>query len=174
VLRLARGKALASSKDKNDGRLVLAADTIVADGSQLLGKPYDADDASVMLRNLRGRSHQVYTALALCKGDEILTDLCVSQVPMRVYSDDEIEAYVASGDPLDKAGAYAIQHTGFKPVVDFSGCFASVTGMPLCHLLRSLHKAGIPTGIDAPRICLEHFDYNCRISEGVLSGVIAG
>ena len=62
---------------------------------------------------------------------------------MRRYTDEEIEAYIASGDPFDKAGAYAIQHAGFHPVEDFSGCFANVMGLPLCHVARSLRKPGV-------------------------------
>ncbi len=93
--------------------IILAADTAVVDGKTILGKPKDPAEAVEMLRSLRGHSHQVFTGLAVLRpGDgNLVTDLCVTDVPMRAYSDDEIDAYVASGDPLDKAGAYAIQNT---------------------------------------------------------------
>ena len=95
-----------------------------------------------MLRRLRSRTHQVYTGIAVMplSDGNLLTDLCVTDVPMRAYSDEEIDAYVATGDPLDKAGAYAIQHPDFHPVESMSGCYASVMGLPLCHLTRTLRN----------------------------------
>ncbi len=82
-----------------------------------MGKPRDAAEARSMLQRLRGRTHQVYTAITLIdrQTDRSITDLACSDVPMRDYTDEEIEAYIASGDPFDKAGAYAIQHDGFQP-----------------------------------------------------------
>jgi septum formation protein len=149
----------------------------VADGSVLLGKPADAAEAASMLERLRGRTHQVYTALALLDPTRgrLLTDLCVSQVPMRAYSADEMAAYIASGDPLDKAGAYAIQHSGFNPVVNFAGCFASVMGLPLCHLVRITLKMGLtlPTS-HVPHACQSALAYTCPIYERVLGGENAG
>ena len=109
----------------------------------MLGKPADPDDAERMLRQLRGRTHQVYTGVAIMSGQSpgaVLTDVCITDVPMRDYSDAEIRAYVASGDPMDKAGAYGIQHAGFHPVQGMRGCFASVMGLPLCHVLRLLMR----------------------------------
>ncbi len=94
-------------------------------------------EATAMLTRLRGRTHQVYTGVALLRTSDslLLTDLCVTDVPMRHYSDEEIQSYVATGDPLDKAGAYAIQHSGFRPVASMDGCYASVMGsavVPRC------------------------------------------
>jgi len=85
-----------------------------------------------MLTQLRGRTHQVYTGVALLRviDGHLLKELCVTDVPMREYSDEEIRSYVATGDPLDKAGAYAIQHPEFRPVANMSGCYASVMGLP--------------------------------------------
>jgi septum formation protein len=176
VLRLAEQKArMVQGSGSVPDLVVLAADTTVADGSMLLGKPAGKEEAVEMLRQLRGRIHQVYTVVAVVDGGNIFTDLCTTQVPMRHYSDEEIETYVLSGDPFDKAGGYAIQHTGFKPVVNFGGCFASVTGLPLCHLLRTLNRASIPYQPVHPRvICLEHFGYNCPISHRVLDGENVG
>jgi septum formation protein len=125
AVRLSQAKAqavLASSSlippAQRSSLIILASDTIVSLDGQPLGKPRDADDARSMLRQLRDRSHQVYTAITLIdmRTNQTITDLAVSDVPMRNYSDDEIEAYIASGDPFDKAGAYAIQHAGFHPV----------------------------------------------------------
>jgi MAF protein len=140
VLRLAEAKARAIEADTD--QLILAADTTVVDGSDILGKPQDAAEATMMLRRLRGHIHQVYTGIVLLRprDGQILKDICVTDVPMRDYSDAEIEAYVQTGDPLDKAGAYAIQHPEFQPVADLNGCFASVMGLPVCHVIRLMRK----------------------------------
>jgi len=129
-----------------------------------------------MLRRLRGRTHQVYTAIAVLDpvSSRLLTGLCGSQVPMREYSDDEIEAYIASGDPLDKAGAYAIQNSAFQPVSDFRGCFANVMGLPLCHLTRTLKEFDIAPRQDVARACQTALQYECAIYPAVLRGEIAG
>ena len=146
------------------------------DGETVLGKPAHAAEAVKMLRQLRGRTHQVYTGLAVLRTDfrEALTDVCVTDVPMRRYGDLEIEAYVASADPLDKAGAYGIQHPGFHPVQDLAGCYASVMGLPLCHLLRLLRQIGAAAQSDLPRRCQDHLNYACPVSDAVLRGEVAG
>ena len=89
---------------------------------------------------------------------------------MRDYSDEEIEAYVLTGDPLDKAGAYAIQHAGFHPVESMKGCYASVMGMPLCHLIRALRKLDVNPGADIPVACQSLLDYHCFVSRAILHG----
>ncbi|NMC55103.1 MAG: septum formation protein Maf [Chloroflexi bacterium] len=172
VLRLAGSKALAALSNAEAHQTVLAADTIVADGDHLLGKPASAAEAAAMLRQLRGRSHTVCTAVAVIFPEDrasVRRAICVSQVPMRDYSEEEIEAYVASGDPLDKAGAYGIQHSGFHPVEGFAGCFASVMGLPLCHLLRLTGQAADPYAI-----CKSKLGYDCPISAAVLRGEALG
>lgn len=176
VLRLAEEKARAAGKLVSDGMLVLAADTTVADGDHLLGKPATASEARAMLRQLRGRSHQVYTAVAVLDPaqNKLLLDLCVTQVPMREYSEDEIEHYIASGDPFDKAGGYAIQHAEFRPVEDLRGCYASVMGLPLCHLTRTLRKLGIDPPADSAQACQSKLNYSCSIYAAVLAGQTAG
>ena len=143
VLRLAETKARAIQADTY--QVILAADTTVVNGSEILGKPKDSAEATAMLKGLRGRTHQVYTGIALFRPRDglLLKDLCVTDVPMRDYSDEEIEAYVRTGDPLDKAGAYAIQHPEFKPVARMDGCFASVMGLPVCHVIRLMRKMDI-------------------------------
>jgi predicted house-cleaning NTP pyrophosphatase (Maf/HAM1 superfamily) len=100
----------------------------------------------------------------------LVTDLCVTDVPMRAYSEEEIQAYVLTGDPLDKAGAYAIQHAGFRPVESLAGCYASVMGLPLCHLTRSLRRLNIlpKTGLAAE--CQAALQYECPIFSRVLAG----
>jgi septum formation protein len=184
VLRLAAGKARAAALHAETGQIVVAADTIVVDGTgvqgtpaRVLGKPASAAEATAMLQDLRGHSHQVMTGLAVISPADgrLLTDLCVTQVPMRDYTDEEIMTYVASGDPMDKAGAYAIQHPGFHPVTEsLSGCFASVMGLPLCHLSRTLRQLGILPGLDIPRACQAALAYLCPIFPAVLRGESAG
>jgi predicted house-cleaning NTP pyrophosphatase (Maf/HAM1 superfamily) len=114
----------------------------------------------------------VYTALAVLRmNDECLvTDLCVTDVPMRNYGDEELETYVLTGDPLDKAGAYAIQHPGFHPVENMKGCYASVMGLPLCHLIRVLRKLDIALGTDVPAACQSLLQYPCPVSRAILRG----
>ncbi len=175
VSRLAREKGAATAGLLPAGHLVLAADTTVADGPELLGKPQGPEQAASMLRQLRGRTHQVYTAIAVIetgqgKVPRIAEDRCRSNVPMRAYSDAEIETYVATGDPLDKAGAYAIQHAGFHPVEQFSGCFASVMGLPLCHLVRTLRNLGITPPVDVSAACQASLEYDCPVTAGILRG----
>jgi len=168
VRRLAEEKAAAVA-GKQDS-LVIGADTIVVDGHELLGKPEDANDAGRMLRQLRDRTHKVFTGIALVE-PEIgwsYSDVCCTEVPMRSYSDNEIEAYIKTGDPMDKAGAYAIQHSGFHPVTDLHGCFASVMGLPLCHLAVGLRKCSreIPAGL--PDRCQETLGYTCPVYQHIL------
>jgi septum formation protein len=143
--------------------LVIAADTVVALGETLLGKPADDAEAAAMLRSLRGRDHDVISAVSVLhtatgaqhtRENETL-------VTMRDYSDDEIAAYVAGGDPHDKAGAYAIQHAGFHPVTAVRGCVASVTGLPLADLCDILREFGIVVTRELPPICNARTPFGC-------------
>jgi MAF protein len=126
---------------------VLGADTTVVLDGQSLGKPADATEARSMLRALRGRSHEVYTGVAVVSGDvasPALVEHVVTRVEMRAYSDGEIERYVASGSPFDKAGGYAIQDRDFAPVErleELDGCQCSVIGLPLWTARRLLRQA---------------------------------
>jgi septum formation protein len=176
VCRLAKTKAEVVGQRFPEAELIIAADTTVADGEEILGKPVDPADASRMLKQLRGRYHQVYTAITvMVPGKGILEqELCLSQVPMRNYSDEEITEYVLTEDPMDKAGAYAIQHKGFHPVEGFKGCFASVMGFPSCHLARSLKKIGLMPEIKIDFACQQYLDYDCPIAKLVLTGVNIG
>jgi len=176
VLRLAETKARMAGSHAAPGQVVLAADTTVADGQFLLGKPDGPAEAEQMLVRLRGKVHQVYTAVAVYDpyAGRLLKDLCTSQVSMRLYRRDELIAYVSSGDPLDKAGAYAIQDAVFHPVENFAGCFASVMGLPLCHATRTLQKFGLHPAVDVPQACQTHLDYACPVYPAVLRGEDVG
>ncbi len=176
VMRLAEQKAQASANFAPFNGLVVASDTIVADGDDLLGKPADQTDARRMLLKLRGRTHQVHTAVVVylpSRGIKQST-LCSTNVHMRRYTDEELDAYLATGDPMDKAGAYAIQHVDFRPVIKFSGCFASVMGFPLCHFERLLRQMGYGERREIPYVCQEHLSYSCPIYRHVLKGENVG
>jgi len=170
--RLALTKARQGLRQNGGAALVLAADTIVAVGGVLLGKPADAAEAARMLERLRGRSHRVVTALALIdrRTESELGDVCATEVPMRAYSDDEIQAYAASGSPLDKAGAYGIQDRHFQPVaVDrLQGCYANVMGLPICHLVRTMRRLGHAPPVDVPAACRGETGYDCPVYANIL------
>jgi MAF protein len=176
VLRLAREKALAVAEKVDLNSIVIGADTAVIDDTEILGKPKDSQDAERMLRQLRGRTHQVYTGIAIYRMNDgkLFTELCITDVPMRVYSDDEISAYIQTGDPLDKAGAYAIQHPQFQPVESMHGCYASVMGLPMCHVVRVLRKFDIVPGTDVPQACQSFLKYECPVSAAILRGETVG
>jgi len=167
--RLAVAKARATQ-----GELVLGADTVVVQDDQVLGKPADEAEARRVLQALRGRRHRVISSIALvdANGQTLATDTCVSDVPMRKYTDEEIEGYLASGSPLDKAGAYGIQDGGFQPVSmdGMQDCFANVMGLPLCHLVRSMRRLGHEPPADVPAACQAHTGYDCRVFPAILRG----
>ncbi len=127
-----------------------------------------------MLRRLRGRTHKVYTAVTLLNttSGQMITEVVGSAVPMRTYSDEEIAAYIASGDPFDKAGAYGIQNSAFRPSEGFAHCFANVMGLPLCHLARMLGALGLAPTEDVPTACQQHLRYVCPIYHSVLAGEV--
>lgn len=168
VLRLAETKArwVAARQDANV--LVLAADTTVVKNDQILGKPADAAEAARMLRLLRGKVHQVYSGIAIARNGKLFSDICGTDVPMRPYSDQEMRAYIDSGDPMDKAGAYAIQHAGFHPVEEMGGCYANVMGLPLCHVTRTLRILGIEVERNVPLVCQDHIGYECPVYRLIL------
>lgn len=167
VLRLAHQKSLSIEPPPSNRSVVIAADTAVVDGDQILGKPASPQEARMMLQKLRGRSHYVYSGLSVrdTANDNVLTDLCVTEVQMRAYNDSEIDDYVATGDPLDKAGAYAIQNYNFNPVQKITGCYTNVVGLPLCHLVEVLGNLEINTPDEITRGCRTHNSYNCRLAE---------
>jgi nucleoside triphosphate pyrophosphatase len=172
VLRLAETKACAVAAHSD--QIILAADTTVVDGNEILGKPKDNVEALSMLTRLRGHAHQVYTGVALLRLSDglLLKELSVTDVPMRNYSDEEINAYILTGDPLDKAGAYAIQHSRFNPVAHMAGCYASVMGLPMCHVVRMMRKMESPPHADVSIKCQTMLEYQCPVSRAILNGTI--
>jgi nucleoside triphosphate pyrophosphatase len=141
---LALAKARAVAARVGDG-VVLGADTIVAIDGQALGKPAGPEDARAMLRRLRGREHEVITGIAVVDAGSGRAEslVVVSRVRMTEYSDSEIDAYVATGEPLDKAGAYAIQDRGRALVAGHTGSFSNVVGLPLEETARLLAAFGV-------------------------------
>lgn len=176
VQRLALVKARKMSGSAGFKELVVAADTTVTDGKVILGKPANEAEARAMLKQLRARIHFVHTAVVVLSpaAGRIEEELCSTRVRMRKYSDDEINTYIKSGDPMDKAGAYAIQNTEFEPVELFKGCYASVMGLPLCHLERMLRRMGFGERRNVPFSCQKHLSYNCPIFQRVLNGEDVG
>ena len=124
--------------------LVITADTTVLLDGKVLGKPSDRDHARQLLLSLRNRWHHVVTGVAVSKlsngKPEIYSASCTTPVLMRPYSEEEIAAYIATGDPLDKAGAYGIQHPDFQPTERINGCYLNVVGLPLCTLVDLLAR----------------------------------
>ncbi|MBX7235990.1 MAG: Maf family protein [Caldilineales bacterium] len=159
--RLAETKARVVA-GRHPGEIVLAADTIVVLAGQILGKPAGAADARRMLSALRLAPHQVISAVAVAQPGRLNSALHTSQVTMRDYTDAEIDAYIASGDPFDKAGAYAIQHAGFSPVASFDGCAASIMGLPLPVTATLLQAAGVGVTPGWPVACQTICGRCCR------------
>jgi MAF protein len=141
ALAVASAKAAAFGEA---GGVVLAADTVVVLGGRRLGKPASPADACDMLAALRGRPHEVVTAVVVRAGADTQRAVRSSTVRMRAYGRDEIAAYVAGGSGLDKAGAYGIQDEPFRPVQAIEGCWCNVMGLPLWTAARLLERAGCP------------------------------
>lgn len=152
VIRLARSKAQAAAQP---GELVLAADTIVVEGGELLGKPRDPDDARRMLGRLSGKEHEVSTGVALCDLGRALQLAVVETTLVRFakLSVEEIDWYVGTGEPMDKAGAYGIQGLGSLFVESVSGNYSSVVGLPVATTYRLLRRAGYDLPNLPPRGC---------------------
>ncbi len=142
VARVSIAKAMAVPAEPDE--LVIAADTIVVCDGMLLGKPGSPEGAVQMLRLLSGRDHQVMTGLTLRKGDTILSHTEVSTIHFRELDPREIDAYVATGEPLDKAGAYGIQGKAAVFVTRLEGDYYNVMGLPVCTLTQRLRELGVP------------------------------
>lgn len=144
ALRVSKAKATQAASRWHDA-LVIGADTVVMLDGQVLGKPADATEATDMLVRLRGRTHRVITGLVVLDtaSNAEHSSTTATEVTMRRYSDAEVAAYVASGDPMDKAGAYAVQHAGFHPAQNVAGCYLNVVGLPVCRLADMLEQMGI-------------------------------
>jgi septum formation protein len=165
VLRMAAAKARAVAGQAPPNAVIIAADTTVVESGEILGKPSDAAEAEAMLRRLRGRTHQVHTALVLFRPEDgrLLSEVCSSDVTMRDYADEEMRVYIASGDPFDKAGAYAIQHITFNPVENLAGCYTNVVGLPLCRLMQMLPRMGFLQTSHLPFACLDVQQKKCSL-----------
>ena len=146
VERVARAKAEHGSRIVGWRRMqpqpVLAADTTLEVDGEIIGKPVDSEDAKVILRRLSGRTHRVLTAVAVAQGSRLETRLSVSEVRFGVIDEAQIASYVASGEPMDKAGAYAIQGRAAAVIEHLSGSYSGIMGLPLFEtaaLLRAAH-----------------------------------
>lgn len=146
VRRLSLEKAQEVARQVGTGYVIGADSTVVLNG-RAIGKPEDADDARRMLMELRGTHHQVTTGLTVIdvSSGRHLTDALSSDIEMRDYSVEEVEASIAGGTPMDKAGAYAIQDQEFRPGRMVTGCYTNVIGLPLCRLVEMLEELGFPT-----------------------------
>jgi septum formation protein len=153
AMMLAERKARAVAETLDEG-LVLGADTIVVLDDTLLGKPADDDEAAEFLRRLGGRTHQVITGLALvdASNDSCARRSVSTDVRMRTFGEPEIASYVATGEPRDKAGAYAIQGHGAALIFGIEGCYNNVVGLPLCEVSTLLREAGMQVPI-SPSAC---------------------
>ena len=141
VLRLAQAKAAAATVD--EPTIVIAADTAVVLGGEVYGKPVDRKDCLAMLQDLSGRTHQVLTGVAVRSPQGVQTVLSTTEVQFREISPDEALAYWQSGEPRDKAGAYAIQGKGGVFVMAISGSYSGVVGLPVFETAELLRDAGL-------------------------------
>lgn len=143
VEELSRQKAeeIALTAEADD--VIVAADTVVAADGRVLGKPHSREEAAEMLRFLSGRTHTVYTGVTVRRGGTVLTQHEATDVVFRPLTEDEIEAYADTGEPMDKAGAYGIQGRGCVLVEGIRGDYYNVMGLPVCRLALMLRQFGI-------------------------------
>ncbi|MCI0480348.1 MAG: Maf family protein [Candidatus Dadabacteria bacterium] len=145
ALRASVEKASSVSRSLGEGAVVIGADTIVVVDGEILGKPEDPEEASSMLRKLSGKEHHVYTAFSIVRPkDEILhSEIVDTSVRVKPLAASEIEGYIKTGEPMDKAGAYGIQGIGSFLVRGIEGSYSNVVGLPVEELLAALKKLGI-------------------------------
>ena len=143
VTRVSRLKAQTIAAGAAADDIVIAADTIVVIDGRELGKPRSEQEALDMLRLLSGRTHEVVTVLSVCKGPRIESEAVVTKVTFRTLCDEELRAYIKTGEPMDKAGSYGIQGYGAMFVSHLEGDYFSVMGLPLCPLCRMLRVFGV-------------------------------
>lgn len=143
ALHNASGKCAAVAAKMGDELPVIAADTIVVIDNVILGKPQDAAAAKAMLQRLSGRTHQVMTGVAVRYKGQQLSKVCVTDVSFRQLTAEEIDAYIATGEPMDKAGAYGIQGRGAVLVEKINGCYNNVVGLPLSLLYLMMQRLGV-------------------------------
>lgn len=142
VEELSRHKA-AEVAASHPGALIVAADTVVAIGGQVLGKPHTPQEAAEMLSLLSGREHHVYTGVTVRRGTQVVTEHEDTAVCFRTLTPEEIEAYVRTGEPMDKAGSYGIQGRGCVLVQGIRGDYYNVVGLPVCRLARIFTQFGV-------------------------------
>jgi len=156
VERLAREKALAGLDSfKEQGLVILAADTSVVLGDQILGKPKNSEDAIGILKSLSNREHTVLTGIALAKRNtsgepavQIESQVVSTKVRFNALTDEQIEQYIQTGEPMDKAGAYGIQGKGALFVESIRGSYSNVVGLPLAETGKMLHRFNVPVWLD--------------------------
>ena len=144
ALRLASEKAMSVSQNLDGDFLVIGADTIVVVGNEILGKPSDEEDARAMLSRISGREHHVLTAFSITQPkDKILhSEVVDTKVRVKTLEPHEIEGYIKTGEPMDKAGAYGIQGIGSFLIKGINGSYTNVVGLPLVEVLEALNKLG--------------------------------
>lgn len=140
---LSRQKAAAVAEEVGNEAIIIAADTIVWYEDLVLGKPRDEQEAARMLSALSGKTHQVYTGLTVRQGENVLSAAECTHVKFRKLSGREIDAYIATGEPMDKAGAYGIQGRACLFVEGIQGDFFNVMGLPVCRLGKMLKELGV-------------------------------
>lgn len=143
VQTLSREKARWVAAQLPGDPIVIGADTVVVRDGTILGKPKDPVEARAMLASLSGRTHQVYTGVTVCQGDKVVTQAEETQVTFRPLTQQEIACYVATGEPMDKAGAYGIQGLGGLLVAGIQGDYHNVVGLPVCRLGQILRDFGV-------------------------------
>lgn len=155
VEELARQKALEVSAETEADDVVVAADTVVAIDGKVLGKPHDKVHAAQMLSALSGREHTVYTGVAVKRGETLLVEHEATQVRFRPLTEREIDLYIQTGEPMDKAGSYGIQGYGALLVEGIRGDYFNVVGLPICRLGRMLAQVGEDTLAQCAQKCAE-------------------
>jgi septum formation protein len=157
----ALAKAIAAARP---GEVTVAADTEVELEGERVGKPADESHAIAMLATLSGREHVVRTDVVVVAASGARKQFAVrSRVSMRELSLRQIERYAATGEPLDRAGAYAIQGEGRRVVESFDGCLANITGLPLCHVYFALRRVGVVARERPEIVCQRHFAFVCPV-----------
>lgn len=142
--------------------VLIGSDTLISLNGAKIGKPRDVNDARDVLRRLRGRTHEVVTAVAMVKGDRVFETVETAQVRLREFSDQELEAYLATGDSLDKAGAYSVQGLGRSLIAGLDGDYSAIVGLPLRTVAEGLRQFGVEASVDLDRFYRERAFLNWR------------
>ena len=152
-----------------DNGWVLSADTIVEQDGRVIGKPKDFAEAEEILKALRAKDHQVFTAVNVSHNGQSRSSYCQTTVSMRDYSDTEIEDYIHTNSPMDKAGGYAIQDATFHPVSNLEGCWANVMGLPLCHLYKLMQQSELEPSPGIADRCQNYLGIVCPVYAEILN-----